>query len=588
MRRRAVAGLLVNQKNPEYADLRCGQFFSACGNKGKLLDLFDGQEDVQEFVLYAEDGHQVKVNPTGKMAAVFTTKTLSIQVLKESKSIKVSGLTEIVWVGWCPRSHLGDHFSVLTSSGTLQLYRADFFRDKAVLQSECLVKSCEDWTLKCVSAAFGETSLFILLENGDVIKVETWLPLPAILGNNLRHLATDNIPLDNGRILASKLAKNEIKVDAPCLIQPEPIEATGEYRWVQSCEYRGLTLLLVACGPSRIDVLLDATAERPNDKNPLLILLESIELPSPKSPGSKLSCHQFDIEGPPKFLVTQSGSATFLMEFTWADQFVDSIIYNVSVNMLTSKLVPFGPSDAVAAFPFQCPATGSLMALTCGAHFNEIVNVSSAMNKIADKAVESGPISSPFKSSLKNSLEIRPEHCELPTDLSIPFTPLSCPPTAASHRLQDLTEDSLLALLDDVADPLRTGPMAHLIAASNALTILAREIDDAIVFQAEWLAQLSNRTSVYSEAFEATCGRLDSAKANHSELASRLSSLLEGLKNPLPIDADFSVLVASATSLLSRLNTHRELPTSLHGDTNIDSESLHELSSRLARLKTSK
>lgn len=499
------------------------------------------------------------INPTGRLFAVYSPHRIVIKNRDDSELTVEEDGSEIVWVGWCPQSHLGNHFTLLTSNGRLSLYQVDLKSHTASLQCSTIVRSSEDWTLQCISASFGPTSLFVLLENGDVVKVGPWLPLPCVLPKDLTDNAGDFIYLGPDHIFVSSLNDPQVKISAPCLIQPEPIEPLGEFKWILAHEYNGLTFLLIGCGSSRIDVLLDLTEHADSDSNPMLVLLESIEISSSK--GS-IHCRPYELDPnqAPIFLVSNP-SGCYLLEFTWAAQLVDSILYNVTMIKLKSSITQISSEDATIGLPYVAPDSGHLKAVLFGKEVPLDLDISLKMNKISQKTLSAGL--NTFSSPIPKHLDIKPaESNEYSHGLRVSCDPIECPETLRGLCLPELTEDALITLLEKVVDPLRSTSMAELVAASNTLTILSRQIDDSIQFQVKWLESLIERINSHTTALQVTAEGLSCAIEKQRALEKRLQAALFRLKMPqqtaFPEATELALRATELSSTLQRI-TNREL-----------------------------
>ena len=153
---------------------------------------------------------------------------------------------KLVWMGWHPLSAGGVHFATLTANGTFCLYNVHSGR----LEMRMRVHSPEDYTLQCATATLDGETLWIGMENGDLLAVSPVLPFPCHLTDKLRENLMETInstdynvveedesrfcqqlleaaKVKNGNIIkrpVEGMARNLAAVQGPFLIQPEPID----------------------------------------------------------------------------------------------------------------------------------------------------------------------------------------------------------------------------------------------------------------------------------------------------------------------------------------------------------------------------
>lgn len=200
----------------------------------------------------------------------------------------------IVWCEWHPASASGHHVSLLTAHCTFFL--ANALTGK--IESRLRIRSPDDFTLKCETAALAGDVLWIFMENGDILAMSPVLPYPcssAPIIAKSHHANPNDSMLQRFIAEFSRHSQKSAVVDkmqrslvatppaiqGPFLIQPEPLEYSG-VRTLVPFGYSGLDLLMLVFNENRIDISL---LERPvmplwmDDSSrdpPILTLMESI------------------------------------------------------------------------------------------------------------------------------------------------------------------------------------------------------------------------------------------------------------------------------------------------------------------------
>jgi hypothetical protein len=287
----------------------------------------------------------------------------------------------------------------------------------------------------------------------------------------------------------------------------------------------------------------------------MLVLLESIEIASRQ--GSALFCRPYDLHPTqaPKFLLSNP-TACYLLEFTWADQLVDSILYNVTMIKLKSHITRVSCDETIIGLPYVSPDSGHLKALVFGKGPEVDMDISMKMNRISQKTLTIEVNSLP--SSIPKYLEMKPEEAEEGDhSLLVSFEPVKCPEALKQLSLPELHEDALITLLDRVVDPLRSTSMAELVAGSNTLTILSRQIDDSIHFQVKWLESLIERINSHSAYLQTAADSLSQAMDKQTVLKQRLQAALAHLKMPTKTEFPSASAVVKRAAELSL--THKTI-----------------------------
>lgn len=487
----------------------------------------------------------VRLSPSGLLVASWTQRNLFVDKKSAEGMTVRMDLDQVVWVGWNPQSHLKNHLTVLCSNGDLALIQVNEVDSKLSLkfQSELIVKSCEDNSLRPVSGSFVEDGLLVLLENGDVVKVGPWLPLPAILPKSS--------PTDGCTFTSISPTMNLVtafegcwkpKISPPLPINPEPVEViSANFTWIHSVTYRGLCILLMGWGPSRIDCFLVLEEE--------LVLLESIDLPQ-CSPVASLDCRPATETS---FLLTAEGRGVYYLELNWLDQLADSIAFDVSINVIRSRVTKISPdqSGLLVALPFISPATGDVFALLVGSKI-ERLNVSELLtyyNSLSSAPQHPLPFtSSALKNLAEASIPKGPEYSIL--DVSLQSRNL--PKSVGSLTLPQLTEEAFLNVIDTVVEPLRCESISELAVAAQAASKLLKFTESAIQMQAKWLQDLQQHHSRHLQRMDQTEKTLKVAQDSQRRLEKRLFELSARVSSKPDIEMDATIM-AKIDSLLDRV-----------------------------------
>ncbi len=500
------------------ADLRNGIIFSTSNGNDEWMRLSNNEvSSIKTLPSSINEKSTVVLNRFGNLVALWNSKHCHVRSLIYDSIIDLSLSTEIVWVGWSPHSLSSSHLTVLCENGELRIFEVNEKDGWSIEICHTTVISCEDATLRCLHGTFDGPSLWVLLENGDLVNVYPWMPVPSVISKDEVDASLMSGTLLNSiDYLITDVRSNIVRVSKPCLIQPEPIEvAGGNFHWIESVCYRGLTFIFMNWGNSRIDIFLVAEKPAENVKNPTIVLLESIDFPCQE----ELSFKQMEIEaGVPRAVVSQGLNNHYIFECCWADDLIYAMTHNSLLETIKGAFVHLPISGCTSVLPFQCVVSGRFGLLCAGDNGSFIISSPSRKTSIAE---DFEPWSSMSKFPLNQTLNSN-STVETVNELNLPK--LSPFPEIGQWKISNITDDTMTLFMESIIKPLRESTFADVLTLDAELNRKLEFMSKAIHKQLDFYANLSSKYDTLNVMMHDIKGKLSNARAKETKILEKLES----------------------------------------------------------------